>query len=406
MKNKIMTLLAALTLFCGMVQAGFKGQSCQTIYNLLLKAEQQGETKEDLKTINDTLKIWFTIDEKSSETGFTLLGFAASSGLYGATLLLLNHGANPNVKANSGKTPLYRAADKGYQNIVQALLEFGGDCTIKDNDGNTPYDVGSDEIKQIFKQWHKEGKLSGLLKKVDTNFSKFREYGLVSRSNHFYTMNHGEWSSGAKIKELEDIIKELGLEEKKLKNNESFSYDDSKLKFDFKELYRYNKDTITKTKEKEIDVLINAKGSGYNKNNNILRLQEDNATECIGMRKQPYIMFVRYKDSFGNKCYEKINYSENLAEEVTQDIYFEHWHGYCNGAKDYSNPYFSFYIKSSEIAYIQGNTAITYNNKNGLLCKLDLKRYGDQNTKEQGTMGYDTLKNEYKKLEKLYFSKN
>jgi len=52
--------------------------------------------------------------------------------------LLLEHGADPNVKNRDGKTPLHNAASEGHLEVVKLLLERGADPNVKDDDGNTP----------------------------------------------------------------------------------------------------------------------------------------------------------------------------------------------------------------------------------------------------------------------------
>ena len=52
-------------------------------------------------------------------------------------LILLEHGADPNIRDDHGKTPLMRAASKGQTNIIQGLLARGADINAVDQDGMT-----------------------------------------------------------------------------------------------------------------------------------------------------------------------------------------------------------------------------------------------------------------------------
>ena len=52
--------------------------------------------------------------------------------------ILLGAGANPNVPANNGTTPLHVAAEKGYVNVVVLLLSAGADREARDSHGQTP----------------------------------------------------------------------------------------------------------------------------------------------------------------------------------------------------------------------------------------------------------------------------
>ncbi len=51
--------------------------------------------------------------------------------------ILVEHGANVNVKDDFGRTPLHRAAQYGHKNGVIALLKAEADPTLKDNKGVT-----------------------------------------------------------------------------------------------------------------------------------------------------------------------------------------------------------------------------------------------------------------------------
>ena len=73
---------------------------------------------------------------------------------YEVAILLLNHGANPNVKdAPYLRTPLHYAAHDGAVEVVKVMMERGADPTIRDRKGKTPADLakeaGRDEVVQI-----------------------------------------------------------------------------------------------------------------------------------------------------------------------------------------------------------------------------------------------------------------
>jgi ankyrin repeat protein len=55
--------------------------------------------------------------------------------------LLLQHGADPNLREQGGFTPLHAAAQNGDVEIIRALLMGGADLTIKSSEGKTAMDV-------------------------------------------------------------------------------------------------------------------------------------------------------------------------------------------------------------------------------------------------------------------------
>jgi len=54
--------------------------------------------------------------------------------------VLLARGANPNLRAEGGFTPLHEAALTGQSNLALLLLEHGADITAKDSTGKTALD--------------------------------------------------------------------------------------------------------------------------------------------------------------------------------------------------------------------------------------------------------------------------
>lgn len=60
------------------------------------------------------------------------------------TKLLLNRGANPNVRTCGGRTPLHFVAAEGNKAVTQLLLSRGADVNAKDFDGHTPLSYAED----------------------------------------------------------------------------------------------------------------------------------------------------------------------------------------------------------------------------------------------------------------------
>jgi hypothetical protein len=50
-------------------------------------------------------------------------------------------------------TPLHIASRNEYKECIITLLNAGANINEKDTDGRTPLDLGSDEIKELIKQW-------------------------------------------------------------------------------------------------------------------------------------------------------------------------------------------------------------------------------------------------------------
>ncbi len=98
----------------------------------------------DLEGVKKWLEKGFWL-ESTDPHDHTALSEAACQGQDHVIRFLIESGANPNLKSDTGRTPMYRAAFNGHIATLQLLLECGGDPHILDKSGEGPYDVAKDE---------------------------------------------------------------------------------------------------------------------------------------------------------------------------------------------------------------------------------------------------------------------
>jgi len=84
-------------------------------------------------------------DEKDRKD-WSLLHYAAGSGSTDMTRLLLDKGADPNVKTNGGlQTPLHISVVAGNKEIAELLISHGADLNTKRYDGRTPLSLAKEK---------------------------------------------------------------------------------------------------------------------------------------------------------------------------------------------------------------------------------------------------------------------
>jgi len=66
---------------------------------------------------------------------------AAWDGNYELVLVLIENGADINIRNEEGETALIAATDQGYQGIMELLLKKSADVNAKNNDGDTALDL-------------------------------------------------------------------------------------------------------------------------------------------------------------------------------------------------------------------------------------------------------------------------
>ena len=102
----------------------------------LLEASQKGET-ENVRRIM-SIGLVDVNNMRRNIPHWTILGMAATCGHKDVVELLLDKGADPNMKNPNGLTPLHRAAYHGKLDLVKMLLDNGAEPNRVDSDGRTP----------------------------------------------------------------------------------------------------------------------------------------------------------------------------------------------------------------------------------------------------------------------------
>ncbi|XP_065908634.1 uncharacterized protein [Dysidea avara] len=89
--------------------------------------------------------------------GDTPLHDAASKGYHSVCSLLLQNGANMEMRNKDGDTPLHDAASRGHHSVCSLLLQNGANIEMRNKDNNTPLDMAKngrhDRVVQLFKSY-------------------------------------------------------------------------------------------------------------------------------------------------------------------------------------------------------------------------------------------------------------
>ena len=82
--------------------------------------------------------------------GRTLLHHDANHGHGGRVRLLLDHGADPNIKDAEGRTALHLVSARGVgAETIRALVEAGANLYARDHEGRTPVDHAASANRQV-----------------------------------------------------------------------------------------------------------------------------------------------------------------------------------------------------------------------------------------------------------------
>lgn len=98
-----------------------------------------------------------TNSQSMNGIGAAPLQSAAAAGHAKIVMLLLNNGADPNIREKNGYSPLHAAAQNGDTQIIRALLFNGADLNAKGHDDKTPEDLAREAGKTDALALLKEG---------------------------------------------------------------------------------------------------------------------------------------------------------------------------------------------------------------------------------------------------------
>lgn len=110
------------------------------------------------KNIDEVKQVLYNCDinEQEEETGFTALHYCAQNQHIDIAKMLIDAGANVDVKDVYGNTPLFKAVffSKGKTEMIKLLLEAGANPDIKNDSGVSPKElaktIGSFDVTECF----------------------------------------------------------------------------------------------------------------------------------------------------------------------------------------------------------------------------------------------------------------
>lgn len=151
----------------------------------LFKSMKNGNI-EFILLVNDIIKK-NNLDLISSD-GNTLLHYFVCIAKKKIIKLLLEEGANPNIKNKYGNTPLSEAINYKFFNLFKLFLEYNVDVFIEDSKGNSPFDMIKNYSKEnfdlIYKRIHEVVLDVEDANSIILNLDVFKLLGILSMEEH------------------------------------------------------------------------------------------------------------------------------------------------------------------------------------------------------------------------------
>ncbi|MCY3740848.1 MAG: CotH kinase family protein [Candidatus Poribacteria bacterium] len=110
----------------------------------------------DLQAMKRYISEGTDVNAPDENMNISPLAWSASHGQTGATRLLIENGADVNIKDDNGSTPLHSAAVFGRAEVAKLLVESGANLQVRNDDGATPADT-------LHLDWRTTGFIGGLM---------------------------------------------------------------------------------------------------------------------------------------------------------------------------------------------------------------------------------------------------
>ena len=148
----------------------------------------------DLAAVKQGLTDGADPNAQDPQSGSTMLATAALMGHTKIVAVLLEHGADINVKSRDGSTPLHAAAFLGRVETVKFLLEKGADTTLRNN-------MGSTAIEGAKLNWLITKGIIGMLRievdEAEVKAGRAEVVKLLSEQPNNASQSHNLWKSAA-----------------------------------------------------------------------------------------------------------------------------------------------------------------------------------------------------------------